>query len=640
MVLCGVLAIVVLVAAVVLIRRQQPTGKLALVGSVLLFVAAVILRPDAEVSDDLDATRVAAQVPKQESTNGYVSSKACRDCHPDQHASWSRSFHRTMTQVVTPETMAAPAEEFRSNLHGRDFHFFAENDRFFVDVVDPDWDAERVKVGLTTIPENEKPPYVRRQVVMSTGSHHIQTFWMNGSKGNQLWPVPWVYHVQMKKWIPQLDSFIIPPEHYRNNTYWNENCIHCHSTGGEPRLQVPEGPDTRVGELGIACEACHGPGLKHAEYQTQLRKSGVPGSASEGEIINAARLSHRRSSEVCGQCHSANKFDGPRKLFVPGERLEDSVTLLRFDDEFVQKSPMRSSFWNDGTMRLAGRDFSALETSACYQRGEISCLSCHSMHRFESPDDQLVPAMNSDAACLKCHETFAEDISSHTHHSPDSPGSRCHNCHMPHTTYGLFKAIRSHRIDSPTSIMTIKHGRPNACVLCHVDRTISWIDGNLVDWYGHEPVTASDRDEEVSPGVMFLLTGDAVQRAVMVWNFGREETRQASGDDWQLPLLAELLDDPYSVVRAAAAQTIRKFPATDDFKYDFLAPAEKRQKARADLINAWDQHRSSSGQPAGSVSRSADRLRQLLLTPAGARDSARLKALLPLRDDRDIYFAE
>ena len=105
-------------------------------------------------------------------------------------------------------------------------------------------------------------------------------------------------------------------------------------------------------------------------------------------------------------------------------------------------------------------------------------------------------------------------------------------------------------------------------------------------------------------------------------------------------MLAELLDDPYSVVRAAAAQTIRKFPATDDFKYDFLDPAEKRQKARADLINAWDQHRSSTGQAAESVNRPADQLRQLLLTPVGARDTARLKTLLPLRDDREIFFAE
>src|SRR5437867_4685634 len=35
----------------------------------------------------------------------YVSSAACRACHPQQYASWHRSFHRTMTQVASPESV-------------------------------------------------------------------------------------------------------------------------------------------------------------------------------------------------------------------------------------------------------------------------------------------------------------------------------------------------------------------------------------------------------------------------------------------------------------------------------------------------------------------------------------------------------
>ena len=142
--------------------------------------------------------------------------------------------------------------------------------------------------------------------------------------------------------------------------------------------------------------------------------------------------------------------------------------------------PARWCSFEKGTTRVAGRDFSSLETAACYQQGEISCLSCHSTNGCESPDDQLAVDMRSDAACLQCHERISENISAQTHHGEQSVGSRCMNCHMPHKSCGLFKAIRSHRIDSPTTGMTLDHGRPNACVLCHVDRTTPWIDARLV----------------------------------------------------------------------------------------------------------------------------------------------------------------
>src|SRR5689334_15509324 len=43
-----------------------------------------------------------AKLPHAERSE-YVSSVNCRSCHPDQYASWHRSFHRTMTQLPSPE---------------------------------------------------------------------------------------------------------------------------------------------------------------------------------------------------------------------------------------------------------------------------------------------------------------------------------------------------------------------------------------------------------------------------------------------------------------------------------------------------------------------------------------------------------
>src|SRR6267142_7049367 len=64
--------------------------------------AASIARRDRVVSE----ARVTGR-PIQLEGDGYVSSKACQACHPSQYASWHRSYHRTMTQVATPDTIAA-----------------------------------------------------------------------------------------------------------------------------------------------------------------------------------------------------------------------------------------------------------------------------------------------------------------------------------------------------------------------------------------------------------------------------------------------------------------------------------------------------------------------------------------------------
>src|SRR6478672_8131652 len=44
--------------------------------------------------------------PIQVQLDGYRSSDGCRACHPSQYASWHASYHRTMTQLATPQSMA------------------------------------------------------------------------------------------------------------------------------------------------------------------------------------------------------------------------------------------------------------------------------------------------------------------------------------------------------------------------------------------------------------------------------------------------------------------------------------------------------------------------------------------------------
>jgi len=61
------------------------------------------------LSDGVSRTpeRAISNRPIQIAEDGYASSRACQACHPGQYAAWHASYHRTMTQVATPETVRA-----------------------------------------------------------------------------------------------------------------------------------------------------------------------------------------------------------------------------------------------------------------------------------------------------------------------------------------------------------------------------------------------------------------------------------------------------------------------------------------------------------------------------------------------------
>ena len=44
--------------------------------------------------------------PIQVPTNGYIGSNKCQLCHVDKHATWYATYHRTMTQVATKNSIA------------------------------------------------------------------------------------------------------------------------------------------------------------------------------------------------------------------------------------------------------------------------------------------------------------------------------------------------------------------------------------------------------------------------------------------------------------------------------------------------------------------------------------------------------
>lgn len=589
-------------------------------------------------------------VPAVGRPGGYQSSDSCQSCHPAEFDSWHASYHRTMTQFAVPGAVQADFSKGPLQLDGQSYRFERRDEEYWVEMPDQKW-LESPANRRALLSGSASPPRVTARLGLITGSHHMQVFWISGEAGNlqRIFPFSWL--IQDQRWVPVHETFLRDPKLGGYTHLWNANCIHCHATGGQPRPNSGTGTvATRVGELGIACEACHGPGESHirANQNPLNRYLGQLANRPLQPLVNPAKLSKDRSAQVCGQCHGIKWIPTAEKehlqqhgfTYRPGDDLEKSSPIAhpaRLDLQEWLREPLRQNprfleehFWADGEVRVTGREFNGLLDSPCYERGSLTCLSCHASHQSD-PDGQLAAGRRGNDACLQCHSKLRDQIEQHTHHPAASSGSQCYNCHMPHTTYGLLKAIRSHRISSPRVATTLASGRPNACNLCHLDKTLAWTGKHLVDWYQQPPVELPVEHTQIAASVVWTLKGDAGQRALIAWHYGWEPATAVSGMDW-LPLyIGHMLDDPYSAVRYIAARSLRRIPAFAEFQYDFVAPPELRAAARAQVIRNWAE--SLKG-------RSASRGSEVLLDPQSSLDARRFLELSRQRDNRSMDLQE
>jgi Cytochrome c554 and c-prime len=162
-------------------------------------------------------------------------------------------------------------------------------------------------------------------------------------------------------------------------------CFGCHSTASAVRGSFE--PDAAL--PGIACEACHGPGLRHAAAMRERRI--VEG---QGAILNPARLEPADSVDFCGACH-ATFWD----VKLAGEK---GIAAMR-------SQPYR------------------LLSSKCWSGGDrrITCIACHNPHRPLVRD-----AGSYDTRCLACHAASGA-VSASKAAACKVGSTQCVTCHMP-----------------------------------------------------------------------------------------------------------------------------------------------------------------------------------------------------------------
>ena len=493
----------------------------------------------------------------------FVGALACGSCHPDQEASWRRTFHRTMTQQPTPGAIRGAFDGRTLSYQGQEARPYRSGDSFFLEIPDG-------RGGMRVA-----------QVALAVGSRRYQQYFekIEMNDGIAFRRLPFLWHIGAGRWLHLNTVFLGPdnPDWGKYRTLWNDNCVFCHNTGPRPGelFRISSAGerqfDPHLAELGIACEACHGPGREHSElYRDPVRRYTADGR--DPRIVHPAKLDQQRAVSVCGQCHGQRTAADIRTLvgwlrtgptFRSGDLLSDhAVSVYRDTPSPSDELPelFRQRFWADGTPRLTAYEYQGITQSPCYRRGSLTCESCHEMHSGD-PEGILQPEMRGNAACTQCHAEIGAAVKDHTKHEPDGSGSACMDCHMPRVVYGILEVHRSHRIESPDPARDGEAGRPHACTLCHLDRSLEWAAAEVTRLWGTpHPAPrfrADGAERELPDALAALLSGDGVQRVVYARAAGRISSALAPEQKGEIrAALIATLGDAYPSIRWAAQRSL------------------------------------------------------------------------------------
>ena len=419
----------------------------------------------------------------------YVGPQVCAECHPGNFEKWSKHPHSRMNRPADASTVMGDFDDRSVAYAGGRAEFTNESDEYFMTVTAPDGVVRRYRVD-TTVGSRVTQMYVGRQISGPEPRADL-VYWRDVK-------LPFAYWFSRDEWLPESYFDTDFPVEYDNKgrvifdpfspgtrTRWDRNCIFCHNTYPYELRMLPGENPSEVVELkgfpwddlafnanaitagarrhelrlekddlvtmGISCESCHFGGREHAIEGKEIRF--VPTSphlefpAATPEVVAGARENPYVVNSICAQCHSAK----------------------------VNPYPNGAGRWNS-------REAADMIGGAC--ASEIRCTDCHDPHEAGPPDGALdVDDPAHIAACTVCHDSYAESDAAREH-SRHGAEVNCLDCHMPRIVQGLTDVVRTHRISSPTSVQMLRSAEPNACNLCHLDKSVTWTRDELAKGWG------------------------------------------------------------------------------------------------------------------------------------------------------------
>jgi predicted CXXCH cytochrome family protein len=526
----------------------------------------------------------------------YLSSKNCVACHADHYDSWARTYHSRMTQEAREGSVQGDFERNNAFTYlGVDARMEKRDGRFSMTLTFAD--------GRTQIYPIER----------TIGSRRIEQYVTR--QNGQYIRLPLAYDLVNRRWMSLNGSFFYPDtdNFFQHQSAWDANCVFCHNVKAQPNMDSARRFNTEVAELGIACGACHGPAAAHAEEAVSpvTRTLWHWSKDTEKQIVQPMKLAPDRSLMVCGHCHGQRvpepmsriqEILGKGDPFDAGEDLSrfyrpvTRATIIERKDKEGRDNPysFASRFWANGSPRLTAYEYQGLLRSKCFTGGDpakrINCLTCHTMHSGD-PKGMITEENRTNQPCLACHQPYGppEALAKHTGHRADSIGSQCYTCHMPRAVYGVMTFHPTHDISVPQPQLTAAEGVPNACNLCHLDKSVNWAIRESKRlwpaWYrAVEP--SLDGQFEMAEGPRMLFAGDALTRALAADALGGDGMMKPDAQ-WAAPYLVEAFNDNYPIVRFFAANGLAAGPWKLP-KPDYLAAAPIRQAAVSQWQNLFD----------------------------------------------------
>ncbi len=400
----------------------------------------------------------------------FVGSQVCVECHQTAFDHWQTSQHAKAMTPASPATVVGDFAATAFDYQGVTTQFSRSGDDFIVRTDGPDGQLQDYPVQYTF---GVDP---LQQYLLDLGDGRLQALsvaWDSrpAEQGGQGW-----LHIYPDEAVTHAD-----PLHWtRPSQNWNFMCADCHVT--DYRKGYDAASDSfqpSWAELGVGCEACHGPGSEHLRWAAgadELEAYGLTLQLDQRQGLDwyfqleAVTASPSQPTAVhkeqmlCAQCHSL------RSQVSEGFQAGNS-----FFDHYRPALLTDPLYYPDGQQREEVFISASFAQSKMHAAG-VTCSDCHEPHSQQLRAD-------GNTLCASCHNAGHFDQPSHHFHPAGSSGAKCVNCHMPQTTYMVVDPRRDHQFGIPDPHRSLRLDTPNACVSCHQDQTHSWAADAVADWY-------------------------------------------------------------------------------------------------------------------------------------------------------------
>jgi Cytochrome c554 and c-prime len=333
------------------------------------------------------------QAPRQTPHREYVGDETCAACHQSQAASYHLTAHARTSTRASRDTIRGDFSPGSNTLRtaNPDLYFQMEAD-----------EKGFTQTGIIrTSPTQGITRTERFDIVVGSGRKgQTYLYW----DGNSLYELPVSYWGEQNRWVNS-PGYIDGTADFDRPIL--RRCLECHATTFQSAAPPENAYVKNSLVLGIACEKCHGPGSEHV---TRYRSAHPPQSTADAAIVNPAKLSRERRTDVCALCH-AGPGDPitPPLSFTPGEVLAEHLVF----------APQPEGAHID----VHASQVQLLARSRCFQSSPtMSCSTCHNVHR---PERDLAAFATK---CLGCHQV---ESCGQFPKKGRQIADRCVVCHMP-----------------------------------------------------------------------------------------------------------------------------------------------------------------------------------------------------------------